>query len=107
MPGHKFRYGPLAKGIYLGMLSAALVVAIYYPDWFPHYLGLLLFLGLGLRPILEATGLHDFFPWLFDRFDSRLNEKKLERRRREIDRRERDKRRRYSHYRDPDLPDRW
>ena len=60
-----------------------------------------------LRPILEATGLYDFFPLLADRFDSRLNKKKLEKRRREIDRRERDKALRQSRARDLDLPDRW
>jgi hypothetical protein len=51
------RFSPLSRGIYHGLLALMLVVPTYYPAYAAHYFWLLVFLGLGLRPLLEVTGL--------------------------------------------------
>ena len=65
-PERPFEYGPIARGTYHALLALMLVVPIAYPGYTAHYFWLLVFLGLGLRPVLEVTGL-----WrLFDRLES-------------------------------------
>ena len=51
------QYGPLARGIYIGLLWLTVLLAFTAPFLVPLHVGLLLFLGLGLEPFLKRTGL--------------------------------------------------
>lgn len=100
-------WGPLAQGIYIALLALTAFVGWIYPHYLIHYLGLLVFLGLGLKPILRLTGLHALMSGLSQRMvDARWN-KRTRRRRQEVARKERDKRYRHSRVRDPRLPPNW
>lgn len=93
---NSFEYGPLSRGTLYALFALGPVVAVYFPGYLDRYVILLLFLALGLRPLLEFTGL-----WrLWERFEARLpgrwSEKALARHRAKIDARERQKRARYS-----------
>ena len=107
MAEKQFEYGPLPRGIYTGLLCTSFLVAWVIPQWLGYYLLFLLFLGLGLRPLLERTGLARKWQEMFADADDRLHSKREHKRRLEIERRERDKKYRYTHYRDPKLPRRW
>ena len=61
VPGNKFQYGPVWRGAYIGMLWFTIVIGWHYPNLLAYYVPLLVFLGLGLRPVLEALGLQEFF----------------------------------------------
>lgn len=107
MAEKQFEYGPLARGAYLALIYFALLVGWVAPGWLFHYAAFLMFLGLGLRPLLEWTGLAQRFQSTMADIEERWHRKREFRRRLEIDRRERDKKYRCSHYRDPRLPPNW
>lgn len=103
----KFQWGPIARGIYLGLISCTLpIMAINYL-WAPFYLLFLLFLGLGLRPMIEHFGLYDGFHALFSFLEHKRDRAWLERRRQQIEQQERQKKLKKSRYRDPNLPKNW
>ncbi len=107
MAGKQFEYGPVARGIYIALISGVFLVAWVVPGWLVYYIGFLLFLGLGLRPLLERSGVaHHFFEVVAD-VDDRLHRKRELKRRAQIERQQRDKKYKHSHYRDPKLPPRW
>ena len=104
-----FQYGPVARGLYIAMIGLLPLVGILAPGRFMAYAGLLLFLGFGLRPLLEVTGLYRLLIATGLAVQERMDRKFLAQRRREIDRRLRDERYRQSRARDrdPRLPKRW
>ena len=107
MREREFEYGFIAKGVFLGLVASSVVVALYFPDRWLHYLGFLLFLGLGLRPLLERTGLYRLWNTVQGFFIERWNRKYLRKRRQEVDRRLRDEKYRGKRYKDPKLPKNW
>lgn len=107
MAEKQFEYGPVARGIYMALLYFAFLIGWVAPGWLYHYAALMIFLGLGLRPVLEWTGLAQRFQSIAAEFDDWRHRKRDSKRRLEVARRERDKRYRYSHYRDPGLPPNW
>lgn len=70
----KFEWGPLPRGIYIGMLWFTLVIGLRFTNLLVYYIPLLVFLGIGLRPFLEVTGLYDFFSSMTEK----IGEKKWE-----------------------------
>lgn len=58
---NNFEYGPIARGIYTAMLWLVWLVPFVFPEYFFFYLLLLIFLGLGLRPLLLKTGIYSIF----------------------------------------------
>jgi hypothetical protein len=107
MPGHQFEYGPVLKGTFLGISSIAVVVGLYFPDLFYYYILVLLFLGLGLRPLLEKTGLYENYCGMLFMLQEKLDKKWVAKRRAELDRKARDERLRHSRVKDPRLPRNW
>jgi len=53
----QFEYSTLVSGSYLGMLCLIPLILLIGINIFLVYCGLMLFLGFGLRPLLEKTGL--------------------------------------------------
>jgi hypothetical protein len=100
-------WGPLARGGYIAMLWFTLVIGWHYSNLLPYYLLLLLFLGLGLRPLLRKTGLLDRVSSSLDRLEGARWKKVTRQRRAAIERQARDNKYRYRHRRDPRLPDKW
>lgn len=103
----QFEYGLLAKGIFHALIALAPVVFFIWPQWLLWYAALLIFLVVGLRPLLERTGLYELFHFLVRSTDEQLHKKEMEQRVREIDRKERDKKYKHTHRRDPKLPKNW
>jgi len=107
MAERKFEYGPIARGIYIALLWLVVLTAVAFPELLLWHLLLVLFLGLGLRPLLEKTGLYALYAHVAVSFVERRNRKFVETRRREIERkRRREMYRRFGHD-DPRLPKNW
>lgn len=107
MKEQKFAWGPVARGIYIGMLWFTVVIGWHFPNMLTYYIPLLVFLGLGLRPLLERTGLYDLYVHVIVKIDDKKWEKINEKKRIEIARKERDKKYKASRTRDPKLPENW
>ncbi len=107
MAEHQFEYGPLTKGIYFGFIATTLLVVLFATSWAIYYILFLLFLGLGLRPLLESTGLYRNFSALTDMAHDRVYRKRYEKRRQEVDREKHNERYRKARTRDPSLPKHW
>ena len=107
MAEKQFEYGPLARGIYIALLWFTILIAWVAPAWLYHYVALLIFLGLGLRPLLEWSGLAHRFQSHAAEFENWRHGKRERKRRLEVAIRERGRKYRYTHYRDPRLPPNW
>jgi hypothetical protein len=103
----KFEYGPLPVGIFMALVAVIVPIGLYYPAWIFRYLMLLLFLGLGLRPLLEMTGLLAVSQSLLQSLEEKRNKKYVEQKRREVDLKMKLEKYRKSRYRDPRLPKDW
>lgn len=100
MANHDFQWGPLARGLYIAMLWLTLLVGWHFGHLLYYYVGLLIFLGLCLKPLLLATGLADRLGEISNRFSEGRWAGITRRRRAEVARKERDKRLRHRHRRD-------
>ena len=100
-------FAPVATGAYIALIVALVPVALAFPQWALHYILFLLFLGLGLRMVLERTGLYRLWISLETWLANRWNRKFLARRNAETDRKLRDEKYRKSRVRDPRLPKNW
>ncbi len=105
---HKqFEYSPLLQGIYRGMLWVHLPMLFLGVEVFLAYIALMLFLGFGLRPLLERTGLYRLFAHSLVVFEEKTSKRFLEKRAAEIDRKARDDKYRKRRLKHPDLPKNW
>ncbi len=102
-----FRWGPLATGIYRAMLWLTVLIGWTYPQYVFHYAALLVFLGLGLKPLLIKTGLQQLLSDYAERGREYRWKGETTRRRAEIERKERDKKYKQSRIRDSRLPKNW
>ena len=102
-----FRWGPVAQGLYIALLWFSVVVSWHFSHWLGYYLLLLVFLGLGLRPLLERTGLYGIAQSLALKTIDKHQDRRLRERRRQIERSERDKKYRQRRKLDPTLPKSW
>jgi len=107
MSEHKFEYGPVARGVYMAMVWLVILTAVAFPELLLWHLLLVLFLGLGLRPLLEKTGLYDLYAHVTVSIAERWDRKFVEERRREIERSKRRKMYRRFGKDDPRLPKNW
>lgn len=103
----EFYWGTFARAIFIAMLWFSVVIAWVKPQWLAFYMPALVFLALGLRPLLVKTGLYRVCMVLLEEVDDRRWKKRNEIRRREVDLKERDKRYRHRRERDPRLPRNW
>lgn len=103
----KFEWGPVARGIYIGMLWFTVVIGWHFPNFLAYYIPLLIFLGLALRPLLEITGLYDVFVALSEKIDEGRWKKINEERRKEVERIERNRKYKSTRLKDPKLPKNW
>ena len=107
MTGHRFEYGPLARGIFMALVWLSPLVAVLSFELLAWHVALLAFLGLGLRPLLEKTGIHALWQALAAAWHERIYRGFTEKRRKEVERAAR--RRRYKRFgpEDPRLPKNW
>lgn len=103
----KFEWGPIPHGIYIGMLWFTIVIGWHFTNLLIYYVPLLVFLGIGLRPLLEVTELYDFFSAVTQEIDEKRWEKINTKRRREVQNAERIKKFKNMRYKDPKLPKDW
>lgn len=108
-----FQYGPLARGIYIALLWSTTILGFVGADaaWARHYLPwhllLLVFLGLGLKPLLLRTGLYRLWQSWTAELQHRRNAAHHAEAARRVDRGRRDQKLRSARLRDPKLPPRW
>jgi hypothetical protein len=107
MTGHRFEYGPLARGTFIALVCMSPVVAIVSWEWLGWHLVLLIFLALGLRPLLEKTGIHALYQHVMATIEERLYRGFTEQRRKEVERAARRKRYKRVGPEDPRLPKNW
>ncbi|MCG8413320.1 MAG: hypothetical protein MI746_03780 [Pseudomonadales bacterium] len=103
----QFEYSPLLHGVYRGMLWTVIPVALLGWEILVGYVSLLLFLGFGLRPLLELTGLYRLLSHSMVVIQEKTDEKFLKKRAEEIDRKTRDEKYRKRRLKHPDLPKHW
>jgi hypothetical protein len=105
--GHRFEYGPLARGTFIALVCLLPLTMVLSAYWLVWHLLLVLFLGVGLRPLLEWSGLYTVYASLAAGWQERWGRGFTERRRREIERKQR--RARYKRFgpEDPRLPRKW
>lgn len=102
-----FQWGMLARSLYIAMLWFTLAIALINYKFLLYYGLLLLFLGLGLKPLLIHSGLYQLYNSLLIKADDRAWKKANQQRRQQIARQERDKVYRSRRVKDPKLPDNW
>ena len=105
---HKqFEYSPLVHGVYRGLWCAALPMPMLGMEVAVSYFLFLSFLGLGVRPILERTGLYRLISHVLVVIEEKADARFLQQRAQEIDRKMRDDRYRKRRLKHPDLPKHW
>ena len=104
---HDFKFGTLATGTYKALLWIGLLIPWAFPGYFFHYVGAMLFLGLGLKPILVRTGLHLHFSSILHAAENKRLENFHQERLREIEQKERNKQLKSKRIKDPELPPNW
>ena len=107
MEKHPFEFGPLAQGTYRALLWCTLVIGWTSPEYLPYHIALLLFLGLGLKPLVERFRLHIQISNFLDRIEARRWKEHTEKRRRDTERRERKKYKKFIGDPDKKLPKHW
>lgn len=107
MKDHQFEYNLLARAIYMALLWMTLLISWVYPEHLLAYVLLMLFLGLGLRPLLEKTGLASSLQAIWYRLIDRREKKSREEKDRQLQRKIRDDQYRRSRIRDKRLPKNW
>ena len=107
MREHQFEYSLLVRAIYTALLWMSLFVYWIYPERFMSYLLLMLFFGLGLRPLLEKTGLVYTFQTIRHKLNNKRGKKHQEFEQRKSQKMVRDNQLRRSRIRDKRLPKNW
>ena len=107
MQGKQFEYSTLVSGSYRGMLCLIPLILLIGINIFLVYCGLMLFLGFGLRPLLEKTGLYRQVSHYFLVAQEKSSAKFMEKRAVRIDRKRRDDKYRRRRVKHPGLPKNW
>lgn len=103
----QFEYGPVARGIFHACIALTVLVPLLDMDMLGWWLLLLLFMAVGLRPLLERTGLYRLFSHYLVVISDKPSARFIEKRRQEIDRKLSDKKKRGGHRQHKDLPKNW
>ena len=103
----QFEYSTLAKGSYRGMMWLIILMPLLGFDVLLAYCALLLFLGVGLRPLLEKTGLYRLVTHYLLVVQEKSSARFVARRVAEIERKQRDDKHRRRRLKHPDLPKNW
>ena len=104
---HELEYGPVAKGIFAALIAFFPVFAMVWPQHSGAYVFFLLFLLLGLRPLVVKSGLYRLWNDGRAGVEHQWDKKFLEQRAAQIDRKVKSEHYHKSRYRDPRLPKRW
>lgn len=91
----------------MALVWLVVLTAFAFPELLHWHLLLVLFLGLGLRPLLEKTGIYALYAHVTALIAERRDRKFVETRRREIERKRRRKMYRRFGHDDPRLPKNW
>ena len=102
-----FTFGPVVQGVYRAMLSTAAIVSFISPALALWWIGLLLFLGVGLKPFLKRTGLRRIWLSLMADVQRKRHAPHHAEAARRVERRRRDEKLRKARLRNPELPKRW
>lgn len=101
------RFGFVSFSIYVALVWCTFIVIWSFPEYVNYYIAFLVFLGLGLRPLLEWTGIYDRWIDLRERLDQKIHARHYREQRRKVAQAARDERYRKARKRDPRLPKHW
>ena len=102
-----FEYGLLARSLFVCLLWLTAVIGFVAPNLLPWQIGLLLFLGIGLKPLLIRTGLHARWLHFLFRVDEARHAEFDAEAGREVERKRRDDRYRKARRLSKELPPNW
>lgn len=102
-----FEYGPVAKGMFIALVSIIPLLLFIDPNYFFPYLFFLLFLGFGLRPTLQFTGLYNLWNATIGKLEKHWDQQFLDKRAREIENKKELEKIKKSRVRDSRLPKNW
>ncbi len=107
MSGKKFEYGLFSTGIFTALLWLTPLVGFLIPGFLIHYVFMILFLGFGLRPLIEKTGIYEIYQKITYSINEKMNRKRNQQLQTKLSRKMRDDKLRHSRKKDPRLPPRW
>jgi len=81
----QFEWGPIARGIYWAMIVASPSVFFLYTEYSGYYILFVIFCGLGLRRLIEFTGLYIYLNNRLGLLQEKQWQDITEKRRREVD----------------------
>lgn len=103
----QFYWGPFARGCYIAAWWFCPFFVWTNPKVLVYYFPALIFIGLGLRPLLERTNLYNLFQALLIKKEDASWSKINKQRRREVEQQERSKTLKQQRIQDPRLPKNW
>ncbi len=103
----QFYWGTFARACYIAAWWFCLLFGFTNPAVLFYYIPFLIFLGVGLRPLLEATGLYYLFQSVLLKRDDANWEKRNSERRAQIKSAVRSKALKQQRAKDPRLPKNW
>ena len=107
MAKQKWEWGPVAIGLYKALLWLTILVGIFIPRSLLWYAPLMLFLGFGLKPALEVSGLGEFLINLKEKWTAARWKNIEKEARRKVKQKQRDEKYRGQRVKDPRLPKNW
>ncbi|GAA6151215.1 hypothetical protein [Pseudoteredinibacter isoporae] len=103
----QFYWGPFARACYIAAWWFCLFFVWVAPNVLWTYIPVLIFLGVGLRPLLEATGLYTACQAILLKRDDAYWAKANSRHRKKVEQEERSKRLKQQRLKDERLPKDW
>lgn len=107
MKSGDFQFGFVARSIYVALLWGIILVSWVWPDWLNYYIVFVIFLGIGLRPLLIWTGLSTLWEHYFQGRSDLSDKKSLAQRDLAMRRDAQRERIKHARKRDPRLPKNW
>ena len=107
MPEKTIVSGPISTGIFITLLWLTVLVGLLFPVMLIVYIPFVVFLKIGLRPLLQTTGLTRLYETIAVTVVEKHDRKYLKKKRSEIDRKLRDKKYRGVRRKNPRLPKNW
>lgn len=107
MDADKIKFGFISRGIFQGLCALGVLVAFCFPEILVHYLVLIVFLGFGLKPLIEKSKLHAILEAFGERIEERRYKSITAKRRKEISLEQHNEKYRRKRTKDPRLPKNW
>ncbi len=96
-----------STGLFIALLWLTVLVGVLFPAMLIVYIPFVVFLSIGLRPLVQTTGFTSLYETMVVTLVEKHDRKYLKKRRSEIDRKLRDKKYHGVRRKNPRLPKNW